>query len=89
MKLNGKALGVALGLVWGVALFLVTNISLLRGGGGGTLGALSQVYIGYSFSFFGSIIGMLWGFVSMFVAGWLVAWLYNKFSAPRAPVSES
>ena len=82
MKLNKNAFALALGIVWGAAVFLVTNISLLRGGQGETLGGLSQIYIGYSFSFLGSVIGLLWGFASMFVAGWMVAWLYNRLSEP-------
>ena len=70
-KLNPKAFALALGIVWGLIIFLLTNISLLRGGEGEHLSRLSQFYIGYSFSFLGSLIGLVWGFVTMFVAALL------------------
>lgn len=82
MKLNRNAFALALAIVWGVAIFLVTNIDLLRGGAGEHLSRLSQIYVGYTVSFLGSIIGLLWGFVTMFIAGWAVAWLYNRLSGP-------
>lgn len=82
MKLNKNAFALALGIVWGATVFLVTNISLLRGGQGGTLGGLSQIYVGYTFSFLGSVIGLFWGFVTMSIAGWVVAWIYNRISEP-------
>lgn len=82
MKLNAKALSLAAGIVWGVVVFLVTNISLLRQGGQ-TLSRLAQIYPGYSVSFVGSIIGLIWGFVSMAVLAWLFVWLYNRFLAEK------
>ena len=80
MKLNAKALALSAGILWGLMIFLLTNISLLRGGEGEHLSRLSQFYIGYSFSFLGSLIGLVWGFVTMFIVGWVFAWLYNKLS---------
>lgn len=82
MKLNKNAFALALGIVWGVIVFLITNIDLLRGGSGEHLSRLSQIYLGYRVSLLGSIIGLLWGLVTMFIAGWVVAWLYNRFSEP-------
>ncbi|MDP2883647.1 MAG: bacteriophage holin [Ignavibacteria bacterium] len=82
MKLNKNAFALALGIVWGMIVFLVTNMILLRGGTGEHLSRLSQIYVGYTVSLLGSIIGLLWGFVTMFIAGWIVAWLYNRFSEP-------
>ena len=79
MKLNAKALALSAGMIWGLLIFLLTNIRLLRGGEGEHLSRLSQFYIGYSFSFLGSLIGLVWGFVTMFIVGWVFAWLYNKF----------
>jgi len=79
MKLNAKALALSAGILWGLMIFLLTNISLLRGGEGEHLSRLAQFYIGYSFSFLGSLIGLVWGFVTMFIVGWVFALLYNKF----------
>ena len=38
---------------------------------------LERIYIGYSFTPMGSIIGALWGFVDWGIAGAIFAWLYN------------
>jgi len=80
MKLNKKAFGLAVGVLWGVGLFLVTNFLLLRGSEGVIISGLKNVYLGYSFSFLGSIIGLIWGFVDGFIVGWLFALLYNQFA---------
>jgi hypothetical protein len=83
MKLNAKAFSLAAGIVWGIVVFLVTNISILRHGQGLTLSKLAQIYPGYSFSFVGSVVGLIWGFVSMALLAWLFAWLYNTFLAEK------
>jgi len=82
MKLSGKALGLALGILWGATVFLATLWVTIKGGGQ-HLALLSKFYLGYSVSIVGSILGLLWGFVDGFVSAWVLAWLYNKF-APAA-----
>lgn len=84
MKLVPKAFALSTGILWGLVVFLVTNVSLLRGGRGELLSRLALIYPGYSFSFVGSLLGFFWGFVSMFIIGWLLAVLYNKFSGSSA-----
>jgi len=76
-RLSKFALGMALGLTWGVSIFL---LGLL----GGTfewaepmVNTLSVFYIGYEPGFVGSIIGGLIGFVDGFIGGVVIAWLYN------------
>ena len=44
---------------------------------------LSTLYIGYMPSFVGSIAGAVWAFVDGFIAGALMAWLYNKLLRSR------
>ena len=82
MKLNAKAFSLAGGLVWGFVVFLATNISAVRHGGQ-TLSRLAQIYPGYSVSFVGSIVGLLWGFVSVALLGLLFVWLYNMLLAEK------
>jgi len=41
---------------------------------------LSTLYLGYSLSFFGIIIGMIWAFFDAAIGGFVIAWLYNKLS---------
>jgi hypothetical protein len=80
MKLSKKACGLAGGIIFGLLVFGVTNFLLLRGSQGQTISTLSNIYIGYSFSFLGSLVGMAWGFVDGFVLGWIFAFLYNLFA---------
>lgn len=78
-KVDNLALGVAVGTVFGLILFFVTNILILKGGDtvGQTLIILSQYFIGYTVSLIGSFIGFLYGFLSGFVIGWLIAFIRN------------
>jgi hypothetical protein len=38
---------------------------------------LSSLYIGYSPTFLGGIIGGIWAFVDGAIAGAIIAWVYN------------
>ena len=40
---------------------------------------LGNFYIGYSYSWGGAVIGLIWGFFYGFIAGVLIAWLYDLF----------
>jgi tetrahydromethanopterin S-methyltransferase subunit G len=77
MELRKRALGIAFGLVWGLAIMLGTWWLLIFGCKGELMSQISQFYIGYSFSWGGAVIGFLWGFVDGFVCGFLIAWIYN------------
>ena len=79
MKLSKKSFGLASGILWGVSVFALTNILLLKGSEGTVIIGLKNIYIGYNLSFLGSIIGLIWGFVNGFAAGWLLALLNNFF----------
>lgn len=79
MKLSKKSFGLAAGILWGVAVFAVTNILSIRGSEGTVIIGLKNIYLGYSLSFLGSIIGLIWGFINGFIAGWLLALLNNLF----------
>ena len=76
------ALGVAFGLTCGTALALATIISMLASGAhGGPLVLLGQFFYGYDVTWAGAAIGLFWGFVCGFVAGWFLAFLKNLFTA--------
>jgi len=77
MELRKAALGIAGGLVWGLCILLVTWWLLIRGAPGEIVSKLSTFYLGYSYSWGGSIIGFLWGFIDGFIGGFLIAWIYN------------
>jgi hypothetical protein len=78
-KLDGTALGVALGLLTGFGIFAATNFLVLKGGEviGTNLGLLSQFFIGYDVNFSGSLIGMVYGIIVGFIIGWLIAAIRN------------
>lgn len=80
-RLDKTALGVAIGALFGGALFLATNVLLLRGGDpvGPNLALLGQYFIGYSVTFGGSWVGLAYGFGTGFIMGWLAAVLHNLF----------
>ena len=79
MELRKRALGMALGLVWGLAIMLGTWWLLIFGYKGELISKLSQFYIGYCYSWGGALIGFLWGFAWGFIAGVLIAWFYDLF----------
>src|SRR5215471_19908329 len=80
-RLDRRALGVAVGLWFGLGIFGATIVLLIKGGSvvGPTLGLLSQYIIGYSVTWGGSLVGLVYGFVLGFCFGWLVAFLRNLF----------
>lgn len=84
---NAKSLGLVLGLLFGLAIFIATNWLIIKGGHinargnyvvGPNLQLLSQFFIGYRVSFFGSIVGFAYGFAIGTLSGALIGWIYNK-----------
>ena len=80
LKLDVKAFGLAVGIVWGGAMFLLGISVMLFNWGTAWLNLLSSCYIGYKATFLGSIIGGIWGLIDAGIGGIIVAWLYNKFA---------
>jgi hypothetical protein len=87
LRLNSKIMGLVLGIVIGLIIFIGTNWLLLRGGYttpdgkyvvGPHLQLLSQFFIGYKVSFFGSIIGFFYGFALGTLCGSAIGWIYNR-----------
>ena len=80
MKINIKALALSMGITWGLVVFLLTVWFLVMGYNGTLLSKLGSVYLGYSISWFGTMIGFAYGFVDGFFGGMLIGYLYNKFT---------
>lgn len=78
-KLDGVALGVSLGVLFGLIVFAATNIIIFKGGDvvGPNLALLGQYFVGYDVSFSGSLIGLIYGVIAGFILGWLIAALRN------------
>jgi protoporphyrinogen oxidase len=73
------ALGAAVGVVFGVGLFLATALAILHepGDAGRVLPLLGQYLMGYEVSWAGAGIGLLGAGIGGFVFGWLIARTIN------------
>lgn len=82
LKLNARAWGVALGLLFSGGLFLSTMILVIRGGRivGPHLGLLGIFLPGYSVSTGGAFIGFIYLFVIGYLIGWLIGSVYNALA---------
>ena len=81
LRFKIKVLGVALGILMGLAIFIATNWLVIKGGHttpsgeyvvGPHLQFLSQFFIGYRVSFLGSLIGFAYGFAVGTLGGALI-----------------
>lgn len=88
MELRKRALGIAVGLVWGLSVMLGTWWLLIMGSAGETISKLGKVYYGYTYSWGGAVIGFGWGFVDGFIGGFLIAWIYNLVNKSIKPKTE-
>ena len=79
MKLSVKAFALAGGLACGIALFLLTIWYLIFGFEGHTLQKIHHVFLGYSITWYGALIGLIWGFIHGFIGGAIFSWFYNLF----------
>jgi hypothetical protein len=79
-KCRPLALGIAFGVVWALYLFFIA-ISAKFGWGAALIAPIASLYIGYAASIGGAIIGAIWAFVDGFVAGVIIAWIYNAVPA--------
>jgi len=78
-KLDRIALGVAVGTVCGLAVFVATILLIVKGGDpiGPNLSLLGQFFIGYTVTIRGAFIGLVYGFLVGFVIGFLIALVRN------------
>ena len=92
IKFNSKFLGLALGIILGLAIFIATNWLVIKGGYytpngeyviGPHLQLLSQFFIGYKISFLGSIVGFFYGFAVGTLCGAVFGLIYNKIVGLR------
>ena len=79
-KLDVKAFGMALGITWGAAMFLLGVVDIFTTCGDAWGLIMSTIYIGYAPTLVGSVIGGVWGFCDAGVGGIMVAWLYNRLA---------
>ena len=82
LRLNGRAWGIALGLLLGGGLFLATIVLVIKGGPdvGQHLSLLSVFFPGYRVTVLGSLIGFVYAFVLGYALGRLVGTVYNRLA---------
>jgi hypothetical protein len=80
LRLNGRAWGIAIGMLLGGGLFVATNFLVIKGGRQvGPHLALLNVYLpGYRVTFVGSLIGFVYLFVIGYGIGRIVGSVYNR-----------
>ena len=72
-----RSCGLTLGIFGAVSMFTLAWWLILIGNAEGPTTLFERIYIGYSFTPLGSVIGAAWGFVDWGIAGVIFAWLYN------------
>jgi hypothetical protein len=79
LRLNGRAWGIACGLLFGLVLFAATNFLLILGGEnvGQHLNLLSVYFPGYEVTFLGSFVGFVYAFVVGYATGRIICSVYN------------
>lgn len=75
--MHKRALGVSVGLTVALLVFGVTAFHVIARPSDAPLDLLSQYFYGYSATWRGAFIGMWWGFVAGFAAGWFLAFVRN------------
>ena len=80
LQLNTRMLGLVIGILLGLAIFIMTNCLIIKGGDpvGPHLGLLGQFFVGYRVSFLGSLIGFAYGFAVGTFSGAMIGWIYNR-----------
>ena len=78
-KCQPLPLGIAIGVLWAIYVFSV-GITAMFGWGVALVETLASLYIGYGASIVVAIIGAIWAFVDGFVAGVVIAWIYNALA---------
>ena len=72
-----RSVGLTTGIFGAASMFFLAWWLILTGNAEGPVTLFERIYIGYSFTPMGSVIGAVWGFVDFGIAGALFAWLYN------------
>ena len=72
-----RSVALTSGIFGAAAMFFLAWWLIIIGNAEGPTTLFERVYIGYSFTPLGSVIGAVWGFVDWGIAGAIFAWLYN------------
>ena len=78
-KIKADALALVCGLIGGGGLFMMTVWLVIKGGpsAGQRLQLLANFFIGYSVTWMGAFVGLIYGAVTGGLIGWVVGRIYN------------
>lgn len=80
-KINVLHLGAAVGITGALYALFLGLISMWWNWGSDLVFTLGSYYIGYAPTLAGTLVGTLWLLVDGFIAGVLIAFIYNKFQS--------
>ena len=72
-----RAFALTAGIFGAATMFFLAWWLILTGNADGPTTLFERIYIGYSYTPLGSVIGAAYGFVDWGIAGAIFAWLYN------------
>ncbi len=78
--LNEKRFGLAGAILWGFCMFIMTIFSMYTGYATIFLTMMADIYPGYSISWVGSFVGLVYGFIDAGIGLYVLAWIYNKLT---------
>ena len=79
MKVDVKAFSIAVALVWGIGIFIMTWWIIVFDGSTTETTFIGQLYRGYTITPVGSFIGLAWAVVDGAIGGAIFALIYNFF----------
>jgi hypothetical protein len=78
--INVRSFALTTGIFGGFSMFFIAWWLILIGAAEGPTTLFERLYMGYSFTPLGSVVGAVWGFVDWGIGGAIFAWLYNWLS---------
>lgn len=75
--IDARRLALAGGTLWGAGMFILTLVSSYTGYASHWLVVIGDLYPGYSISWEGSLIGLVYGFIDAAIGLFLLGGLYN------------
>ena len=83
LRIHEQGWGIAIGLMFGLGLFIATLVLVIRGGDpvGPHLNLLGLYFPGYSVTTIGAFIGFVYAFVLGYGVGRVIATIYNRLTA--------
>jgi hypothetical protein len=82
LRLNARAWGIAVGMLFGLGIFFATVLLVVKGGPtvGPHLGLIAQFLPGYRVTWGGAFVGFVYLFVIGYAVGRVIGWVYNSLA---------